>query len=92
MAVTSSKYDLRVRNSLRKVIGEWKIIHHWVSFPTQIDKSWDTVNATQNAPHNLVKFEEMCWGLTGRDGDSISIPHGIGPLLFLRSPEPVARK
>ena len=22
---------------------EWKIIHHWVSFLTQIDKSWDTV-------------------------------------------------
>ena len=27
---------------LKKEWREWNIIHHWVSFPTQINKFWDT--------------------------------------------------
>ena len=43
MAVTNVKPSLESgKLTLKNQKWEWKIIHHWVSFPTQIDKFWDT--------------------------------------------------
>ena len=37
-----SKHQLKAGNSPLRAEVRWKIIHHWVSFPTQSDKFWDT--------------------------------------------------
>ena len=33
--------------------SEWQIIHHWVSFLTQIDKFWDTGPASAHSERCL---------------------------------------
>ena len=37
----ASNHDLGVGNAMENKRCEWKIIHHWVSSPTHINKFWD---------------------------------------------------
>ena len=49
MAVTNVKPSVESgKLTLKNQKWEWKIIHHWVSFPTQIDKFWDTGELSQS--------------------------------------------
>ena len=45
---------------------EWKIVHHWVSFPTQINQFWDTAFFFQYmpmcSPRNAAQFD-TCFGV-----------------------------
>ena len=42
MAITYDKASLKSGKFALKEWREWTIIHHWVSFPTQSNKFWDT--------------------------------------------------
>ena len=54
---------------------EWKIIHYWVSSPTQIDKFWDTVGwgtsrstggggtEAMASPKRQTREAKLCFGL-----------------------------